>query len=642
MMTDPPIRHYVLGTAGHVDHGKSALVLALTGTDPDRLPEEKTRGITIDLGFAEMKIQSPPMEIGIVDVPGHEDFIRNMVAGVSSLDAALLVVAADDGWMPQTEEHLQILYYLGVQHAVIALTKADLSIDERLEVARVRTKVEDTAFAMAPIIPTSVVTGQGINELRSAIVEMLGRLKSSRDIAKPRLPVDRAFTLKGVGTVVTGTLIGGTIGRGQDIVIQPSGTTGRVRSLQNHGRELAVAVPGSRVAINIPDVPVADGPSRGVRRGDVIAYPSACRASTRLSVGLIEPVRKASARDIKSGSLVHLHHATATVAARIRYFKLGSRDVAFLSLQSPLMTFAGDRFILRDGSQQNTIGGGIVLDPLGFSSARKSDSYFASLMNAACHPNDPSAHIQLQLARVPVLRSQSALTQSNFDEAQTAEGVQGVVASRIGIICGPLLIQTAIWETLRKHSISLILNYHQQHPELAGAPITAFRSSITAVLGRKVATGILQALEQALLEELASAGIVVINGIVRQIKHAPSLPPRLRDAGESIRKVLAERPFDPPSRKELCPTDPKQQAMRFLIANGSAIELNADLAMGSEAYLRAIALIRAHLAANHAATVSQLKAVLSSSRRIMVPLIERLDREGITARDGDLRRLRQV
>src|SRR5262245_56346318 len=232
-MTDAT--HYIVATAGHVDHGKSALIKALTGTDPDRLPEEKARGITIDLGFAHLELASPvtrpaeaghyasPIHVGIVDVPGHEDFVKNMVAGVGSIDLALIVVAADDGWMPQTEEHVQILTYFGVRRAVIALTKADLAPDEAAAVGAVRDRLRGRPAADAPIVPTSVVTGRGIDTLKTTLAAALAETPPPRDIGKPRLAVDRVFTLPGIGTVVTGTLVGGTVHRGQSMVLQPSG-----------------------------------------------------------------------------------------------------------------------------------------------------------------------------------------------------------------------------------------------------------------------------------------------------------------------------------------------------------------------------------------------------------------------------------
>src|SRR5256884_6130127 len=249
-------KHFILATAGHVDHGKSALVKALTGTDPDRLPEEKARQITIDLGFAEMSVVGPDEQrfhIGIVDVPGHECFVRNMIAGIGSINLALLVVAADDGWMPQTEEHLQILSYLGVRRIVVALTKSDLGKIDNVA-SQIRERLRETTFANAQIIATSARTGFGLEDLKEALASEFATVSTPPDIGKPRLFVDRAFTLHGIGTVVTGTLAGGQFQRGQNVVIQPQNLSARVRTIQSHNRDLEIAQPGTRTAINLPDV----------------------------------------------------------------------------------------------------------------------------------------------------------------------------------------------------------------------------------------------------------------------------------------------------------------------------------------------------------------------------------------------------
>ena len=274
-------RHFIIATAGHVDHGKSALVKALTGTDPDRLPEEKKRQITIDLGFAALNATAPNgdrIHAGIVDVPGHEDFVRNMIAGVGSIDLALFVVAADDGWMPQSEEHLQILNYLGVQRAVIALTKSDLG---RIDVVtnQIREQLTGTPFADSPIVPTSVRTGTGIEKLVNTLATQLARTEPQRDIRKPRLFIDRVFTLRGIGTVVTGTLTGGSLRRGQQIVVYPTNLETRIRSIQSHGHELEVAQPGMRTAINLPDLRVDQ-----IKRGDVVTLPDHGTPSSTLIV----------------------------------------------------------------------------------------------------------------------------------------------------------------------------------------------------------------------------------------------------------------------------------------------------------------------------------------------------------------------
>src|SRR5579864_6374766 len=313
----PDRRHFILATAGHVDHGKSALIKALTGTDPDRLPEEKLRGITIDLGFAHLELPASPnssssMVLGIVDVPGHEDFVKNMVAGVGSVDLALLVVAADDGWMPQTEEHLQILTYLGVRRAIVALTKADLAQDEQRVIAAIRDKLCGTPFADAPIVPTSVVSGRGLGDLKGAVARVLADALPQSDIGKPRLPVDRFFKLQGIGTVVTGTLTDGRLCRGEGVVIQPSGKSARIRNIQSHGCDLEESGPGSRTALNLSLNAV-----EAIHRGDVITLNDFGGPSNCLDV--LIAISRRSAHSIKDGARVHAHHGSGSVAARIAF-----------------------------------------------------------------------------------------------------------------------------------------------------------------------------------------------------------------------------------------------------------------------------------------------------------------------------------
>src|SRR5205823_930783 len=298
-------RYFILATAGHVDHGKSALVKALTGTDPDRLPEEKARGITIDLGFAELNLAGPngdKFHIGIVDVPGHEDFIRNMIAGVGSIDLALLLVAVDDGWMPQTEEHLQILTYLGVKRMLVALTKSDLGNTDSVT-TQIREKLAGTPFANCQIVPTSVRTAEGLEDLKRTLAAELANLPPPRDIGKPRLFVDRAFTLRGIGTIVTGTLTGGMLRVGDTIAVQPKGISARIRSLQTHRRNVDAVEPRTRTAINLPDLKIGTD----VQRGEVITT-QRFEPSSTLDVVLTCSARLQRAVPIKPGISAYIHH----------------------------------------------------------------------------------------------------------------------------------------------------------------------------------------------------------------------------------------------------------------------------------------------------------------------------------------------
>src|SRR5580658_921677 len=397
----PGPRHFILATAGHVDHGKSALIKALTGTDPDRLPEEKLRGITIDLGFAHLELRDPagggaPIVLGIVDVPGHEDFVKNMVAGVGSIDLAMLVVAADDGWMPQTEEHLQLLSYLGVTRAVIALTKIDLAQDEQAATAAVRDRLAGTPFAKAAIVPTSVVASRGLDDLKAALARTLANAPPPADIGKPRLPVDRVFKLQGIGTVVTGTLTGGELRRGQTVAIQPIGKTARIRNIQSHNRDVEASVPGSRTALNLSLDSVDD-----IHRGEVITLNDFGMPSDVLEV-LIE-ISSRAVHAIKDDARVHVHHGSGSVAARVAFRKPrslapGERSVAQLRLEAPAFVLAGDRFIARDWAERNTLAGGIILDPDGNRKLFRGEARAQFLDSRAESPGDISRLIASQAA----------------------------------------------------------------------------------------------------------------------------------------------------------------------------------------------------------------------------------------------------
>src|SRR5207237_632030 len=321
----------------------------LTGTDPDRLPEEKARGITIDLGFAHLALDGPDAQrcnVGIVDVPGHEDFVRNMIAGVGSIDLALLVVAADDGWMPQTEEHLQILIYLGVQRIVVALTKIDLVDSADAAEEKVGAQLRDTPFADAAIVRTSITTESGVEELKAQLAREFSALVPQRDIGKPRLAVDRAFILHGIGTIVTGTLVGGMLRRGQAVVIQPAKIPARIRPIQNHNREVEQIGPGTRTALSLPDVAVArDRNSPGIWRGNVVTVSEFGEASTIIDVLVSRSSRLSSqTRAIKHGAAVRVHHGSANFNAHVFFqtseeLRAGETAIAQIRFEEPAFIF---------------------------------------------------------------------------------------------------------------------------------------------------------------------------------------------------------------------------------------------------------------------------------------------------------------
>ena len=635
-MAEP--QHFIVATAGHVDHGKSALVKALTGTDPDRLPDEKARGITIDLGFAHLELpaaapESPSFLLGIVDVPGHEDFVKNMVAGVGSIDLALLVVAGDDGWMPQTEEHLQILTYLGVSRAVVALTKIDLTQDERAVIAEIRQKLGDTSFARAPIIPTSVVSGRGLDQLKDALVSVLADAPPPADIGKPRLPIDRAFKLQGIGTIVTGTLTGGTLRRGQSVTIQPAGKKVRIRSIQSHNREVEVCGPGTRVGLNLPDLN-AQG---DVHRGDTVTLDAFGGPSTIADVQL--EISPRATRPLKDGSRVRIHHGSCNVAARVAFYQstelaAGNHALGQLRLEKPSFVFAGDRFIVRDWAEQNTLAGGVVLDPDASRKLFRDEARLRFLSVRGKSPGDVLNFVLSQVMRAGGQRRSQLLLKSRF----SADAISAAVsqASTEGKIFnhGEYVFDSAQRQEWRGRAVDAIDRQHRAHPEQPGLSLTDLRRIFKAELPD-------EGLFDALAADLCAGDFVRVGAAIRRVTHHPALPAQLQAAGAKLRSALAAKPFDPPSRKELAPDPISQQALRFLIATGEAVEINMEVLMTSESVSRATELIRQYLLEHGPATVSELRQTLGSSRRVIVPLLERLDRDGVTLRRDDKRSLRQ-
>ena len=502
-MHDVTTRHFIIATAGHVDHGKSALVKALTGTDPDRLPEEKARGITIDLGFAELNLTAPngdKIHAGIVDVPGHEDFVRNMIAGVGSIDLALFVVAADDGWMPQTEEHLQILTYLGVRNAVFALTKSDLgNID--IVTAQIRDQVCKTPFARARIIPTSVRTGEGIENLRGALASELSMMQPPRDIGKPRLFVDRVFTLRGIGTVVTGTLTGGKLRRGQSIVVQPQNLETRIRSLQSHGSELECAHPGMRTAINLPDVAVEQ-----IKRGNVITIVDLGPASSSLVVRLQQSSRLHLARPLKNRSSAYFHHGTSRVRAKVSFLEKDAS--ARLSLASPVFAFLGDRFVIRDASERHTIAGGVVLDPNG----GKLDQSIEALAEV-------DRCVLADVGRHEFAEKKTILTKSHFSADEIAEALRRLECRNEIVVRGEIAATNQFWQRLRSAATALIHNSHKRNPDRAGLDLNEMRTA----LGNHR-----EDVFNALIAELCVDGFVRGGSAIALASHRPALPIELQ------------------------------------------------------------------------------------------------------------------
>ncbi len=645
-------RHYILATAGHVDHGKSALVKALTGIDPDRLPEEKSRGITIDLGFAHLELPDPrepernKFVLGLVDVPGHEDFVKNMVAGVGSIDLALLVVAADDGWMPQTEEHLQILTYLGVSRAIVALTKIDLAKSaESAAVEAIRDRLTNSPFAEAPIVPTSVITGEGIEELKAALAGLLSKTPPPEDLGKPRLPVDRVFQLRGVGTIVTGTLSGGVLKRGQNIAIQPNGQPARIRSLQTHNHEVEESGPGTRTALNLPDVSShGESGGSGIERGQVVTLPEFHGPSEALDVVVFKSSRVAGSesgagRPIKSSVRVQIHHGSGHFAGKLLFLDAnqigpGESAVGQIRAEAPVFAFAGDRLIVRDWSERWTLGGGIILDPDATGKNFKSPEHRRFLQTRAAAPDSAAGFVASQLEFSRVIGRNGFLAKSRFSQKQIAEASAAAVAAGSANVLGEWIIDGSWWKQILQTAIERIDLEHTTKPQRLGLELNDLRSELLPRL-----------LEPQLFEhvqsQLTKNGFVQSGTVIRRSSHRAALPAQLQAAGAKVRSALHAKPFDPPSKKELAPDLAAQQALKFLIETGEAIEIGDGIVLLAESVFKMAETVRATLRQRGRATASELRQAVGASRRIIIPFLEKLDRDGVTRREGDVRVLRQ-
>ena len=654
-MTD---KHFILATAGHVDHGKSTLVKALTGTNPDRLPEEKARGITIDLGFAHLELSAPPsslnnrqsnasaartsdqpstFSVGIVDVPGHEDFVRNMIAGIGSINLALLVVAADDGWMPQTEEHLQILSYLGVRRIVVALTKSDLGKIDNVA-SQIREKLRETTFANAQIIATSARTGFGLEDLKEALASEFTTVSTPPDIGKPRLFVDRAFTLRGIGTVVTGTLAGGQFQRGQNVVIQPQNLSARVRTIQSHNRDLEIAQPGTRTAINLPDVPVG---SDGIKRGDVITIANVGAAADIVNVVLERSARlnrkTPAARPLKNGGVVHIHLGTTRVPAKITLLdqdvvQPGQRVIAQLCLDSPILAFVGDRFVVRDSSAQNTIAGGVVLDVDCDRQNFRNAGQTELLRTRAAAIDEVDVCILSQLTRDGFAQTNTLLVTSHFSADEIANALSRSQNAGGIVLRGKIAANPAYWRDLVARASALIDRAHEKHPEQRGLDFTQLRVELNIESDELFA---------ALVSEMTANGFARAETNIGRNSHRPSLPAEILPAAEKIRAALAGKPFDPPSRKDFPHDRHLHQALRFLIEQGEIVEIGDEIVLLRDAVDQMQNLVSEFISTNGSATASQLRQKVGTSRRVIIPFLEYLDRTGVTRRVGDERVLAQ-
>jgi selenocysteine-specific elongation factor len=588
----------VVATAGHVDHGKSSLVLALTGTDPDRFPEEKARGLTIDLGFAFATLPSGE-EVGFVDVPGHVRFIKNMLAGVGAVDVVLLVVAANEGWMPQSEEHLRIVELLGVRHGLTVLTKADMVDAEMVELARLELDehLAGSPLEGAPSVVCDSVSGRGLDDVRAAIDAVLAGAPAPADRGRPRLWVDRVFAARGAGTVVTGTLSGGPVAVDEEVEVGPERRRARIRGIETAHRRVEKIGPGTRVALNLSGLD-----HRGLRRGDAVVTPGGW-APTQLVDVALHPL---SGVTLARRSTLHCHVGSGEHAGRLRVLD-GERRFARLRLAEPVPLVPGDRILLRDPGRRRTVGGAEVLD-------------VAPLGRAA----DAPARLTLPLgprllAGRPWLPREELGALAGLDAGAADALVNELVSAGAAVVVGGWLVAASALATTLAAAIERVQAHHRDRPLEPGVELQALASALGVDAAR-----LRDALETT--DELA-----VERGVVRHVSHRS----RVADSPEAgaLLAALSVEPFSPPDPKSL---GFDQSLVRSLVREGPLVDLDG-IVFTASALADARARVKEALRERGSLTVADARDLLGSTRKFVLPILNRLDAEGVTRRRGDER-----
>lgn len=628
------MKHVIIGTAGHVDHGKSSLILALTGRDPDRLAEEKERGITIELGFTWLDLPDGSRS-GIIDVPGHEKFISNMLAGAGGIDLALLVVAADEGVMPQTREHLGILSLLGIPHGVIALTKCDLADEELIELVEedLRDQVRGTFLEDAAVIRTSTVSGEGIESLRTTLFDLIAAADSTRDELPFRLPVDRIFSLGGFGTIVTGTLIEGIVRTGDQAGIYPQDKTARVRGIQIHETAVDTAWPGQRVALNLTGVKKDD-----LARGDTLAAPGSLRGSQLIDATLT--ALPGARFPITNKMRVHLFHGAREILARIvlldrDILEPGDTGPAQIRPEEELFAKYGDRFIIRFYSPLETIGGGVIVDPLPARRRRMRENNSGDFDIMAGH--DPSARLSLAVAhrsdRLALL--ETAFYRAGVSALDGKELLSGLVASQSLVLLNErVAVSESFLESLGRKASALLASFHAKRPLEQGMRREELRTRLMPRAGIQ--------LSDLVIDRLRDREILdTYDGLVSLHGYRVSLSPEEEKAVHEMEMIFLKAGYAPPLPDEI-PLQPgkrvdRTQILSLLIDREILIRLTPQILMHRDKVDQAWAVARDTIEREDGITLADFRDRLETSRKFAIALLEYFDKMKRTRLTGETR-----
>jgi len=629
----------VIGTAGHVDHGKSALVKALTGVDPDRLKEEKERGMTIDLGFAWLTLPNGET-VSIIDVPGHQDFINNMLAGVGGIDAALLVVASDDGVMPQTREHVAILDLLRVKSGIVALTKVDLIDDpEWLEMvaADIAETLEGTCLAGAEIVPVSAKTGQGLRELTEKLARLLSSTEMRLDLGRPRLAIDRVFTMPGFGTVVTGTLIDGRLRVGQEVEVLPQGLKARIRGLQVHKRKVEEALPGARVAINLTGVS-----NDQLARGQVVTVPGWLVPTQSIAVQL--RVLPSAPKPLRHGAEVEFFCGSAEIMARVRLLAAneiapGHEGWAQLLLREPIALDRKDRFIIRQPSPSLTLGGGMVVDPHLTQRLRRGRPETVERLRALASGTPEEALLEALRRREPCT-VRDLVQQSGLAAATAEEAIQRLLQGGQVVLLGgerrddteqpspkATLISASGWAAFLDRLTGLLAEYHRQYPLRAGMPREEVKSRLHFDS---------RAFNEAVELAMRQGKVAGAEATLRLPEHEVRFAPQDRAKVNVLLAAYSRNPYSPPSVAE-AEAQVGPDVLAALFDKGMLVKVSPEICFLPQTYERMVQQVVQYIKEHGSISVGQARDMFGTTRKYILPFLEHLDEVKVTRRVGDER-----
>ena len=629
------MRRYIIGTAGHVDHGKTEIIKALTGWNTDRLPEEQRRGISIDLGFAPYTLPSGK-EAGIVDVPGHERFVHNMLAGVHGMDLVMLVVAADEGIMPQTREHLDILRLVGVSEGLVALSRIDLADGELVELVteEIREFVKGTFLEGKPVVPCSPATGEGISELERSIDDLLSRVPPRALGGGVRLPIDRVFSVQGFGTVVTGTLVSGCMRVGEELELLPQGIGVRVRGLQVFGRSEQQVEPASRVAVNLSGLQKAQ-----VKRGDALVERGRFGATERLQVRL--ELLGSAGRKLKRNTPVHLHIGTSEVIAKVipldaDELEPSSSGFAELRCSEPVVSVRGDRFVVRSYSPVTTIGGGIVLDPRPVRRKATGEVSTALQLLESGEPEKVVLGLTLNSGRRPLPLDEIRRC-AGFSEDATRDAVKALAGSGTIVELGSRVLSAELSDWVREAVFRCLKEYHREHPLQSGMHRDSLRTRAAPRLDGETFAGF--------IGEMSESGEVRVQGnIISLPDHNPALSAEAERLMGTVSSALKAGGLKPPSPSELAagmgiPEQRCLEVVRLLEERGEAVHVKEDVVFHSESLEEGKRRLVDYLKAHGTIKAAEYRDLLQTSRKFAIALLEYFDSIKLTRRFGDTRRL---